>query len=88
MLCEAPYTFPSQLCSLGTIFTFFFLRKYIKGKERLYFRFFRKPLNICHTCNREGWNRGKGGRETQEGEGICVLMADSHCCVVGNNTTL
>ena len=28
------------------------------------------------------------GREVPEGEDICILMADSHCCVAETNTTL
>ena len=31
---------------------------------------------------------GGGGGEAQEGEGICVLIADSHCCIAETNTTL
>ena len=29
-----------------------------------------------------------GGREDQEGGGICVHTAASHCCTVETNTTL
>ena len=28
------------------------------------------------------------GTEAQEGGGICILMADSHCCAAETNTTL
>ena len=34
--------------------------------------------------NPEGW----GGREVQEGGDICILMADSRCCVAETKTTL
>ena len=33
-----------------------------------------------------GW--GGGGREDQEGGGICIHTAASHCCTVETNTTL
>ena len=29
-----------------------------------------------------------GGREVQEGGDICILMADSHCCMAETNITL
>ena len=32
----------------------------------------------------EGWNRVGGGREVQEGEDICILMADSRCVAETN----
>ena len=32
-----------------------------------------------------GW---EGGREASEGEDICILMTDSHCCTPGTNATL
>lgn len=28
----------------------------------------------------EEWEQGWVGREAQEGEAICIPMADSHCC--------
>ena len=31
--------------------------------------------------NLEGWDGVAGERETQEGENVCVTMADSHCCM-------
>ena len=31
-----------------------------------------------------GWG---GGREDQEGRDICILIADSHYCTAGTNTT-
>ena len=33
-----------------------------------------------------GWRRG--GREAQQGEDICMHIADSLCCTVEMNTTL
>ena len=33
-------------------------------------------LGLCN--NLEGWNGEGGGREVQEGGGICIPMADSH----------
>ena len=33
-----------------------------------------------------GW--GGGRREVQEGGEICILTADSQCCMAGSNTTL
>ena len=35
----------------------------------------------------EGWDGGNG-RQAEEGEDICVLMADSHCCKAETNATL
>ena len=38
--------------------------------------------------NLEGCD-GKGdGREVQKGEGICIPMADSHCCMAETSTAL
>ena len=31
---------------------------------------------------------GRGGREAEEGGGICMHMADSCCCTAETNTTL
>ena len=31
---------------------------------------------------------GNGGREAQEGEDICTLIADLLCCTAETNTTL
>ena len=31
---------------------------------------------------------GNGGREAQEGEDICILIADLFCCTAETNTTL
>ena len=36
----------------------------------------------------EGWGGRRGGREVQEGGDICILMADSHCCMAETDTTL
>ena len=33
----------------------------------------------------QGWD---GGRDIHKGGGICILMADSHCCTAEANTTL
>jgi len=33
----------------------------------------------------EGWD---GGRDIPKRGGICILMADSHCCTAETNTTL
>ena len=38
--------------------------------------------------NLEGWDGVWGGREVQEGGDICILIDDSHCCLVEINTTL
>ena len=43
-----------------------------------------KPL---HWENLEGWV-GEGEREAQEGEGICIHIADSLCRSAETNTTL
>ena len=34
--------------------------------------------------NLEGWDGGRGEREVQEGENICILMTDS-CCTEETN---
>ena len=36
----------------------------------------------------EGGDGVGGGREVQEGGDICILMADSHCCMAETNITL
>ena len=36
----------------------------------------------------EGWGGVGGGREVQEREDICILMADSCCCMAETNTIL
>ena len=37
--------------------------------------------------NLEGWD-GEGGREAQEGGGICIHIPDSLCCTAETNITL
>ena len=41
---------------------------------------------------RPPFNKGEciigSGREAQEGGDICILMADSHCCMAETNATL
>ena len=39
-------------------------------------------------CDNLGDELGRGRREAQEGGDICLLMADSHCCMAETNTTL
>ena len=40
-------------------------------------------------CSATAWGgRGTKGREVLEGEDVRSLRADSHCCMVGANTTL
>ena len=36
----------------------------------------------------EGWDGGMGRREAEEGGDICILIADSRCCIAETNTTL
>ena len=36
----------------------------------------------------EGWVGGERGREAPEGEDICILHADSCCCVTETKTAL
>ena len=36
-------------------------------------------------CNEQ--RGGMGGREVQEGGGVCTFMADSHCCTLEISTT-
>jgi len=38
--------------------------------------------------NLELWDEVGRGREVQEGGGICILMADSCCCMAETNTVL
>ena len=38
--------------------------------------------------NLEGWERVGGGREAQEAGDICILKADSCCCMAEANTIL
>ena len=40
-------------------------------------------------CDNLEWWDGVGcGREAQKGGAICILMADSHCCMAETNATL
>lgn len=40
---------------------------------------------ICTiTDNLEGWPEGSG-KEAQEEEDVCILLADSHCCTLETN---
>ena len=36
----------------------------------------------------EGWDGRWGEREAQEGGDICILTADSHCCIAESNIIL
>ena len=36
----------------------------------------------------ERWDGVKGGSEVQEGGNVCILMADSRCCMAETNMTL
>ena len=36
----------------------------------------------------EGWDGVWGGRKSQEGGDICILMTDSLCCMAAANTIL
>ena len=41
---------------------------------------------LCDSL--DGWDGAGGGREVQEGGDMCILMADSHCCMAETNTTM
>ena len=41
---------------------------------------------LCDSL--EGWDGVRGGRKAQEGGGMCILMADSPCCMEEANTIL
>ena len=41
---------------------------------------------ICD--NLEGWDGVRDRREAQKGGDICILVADSHCCMAETKTTL
>ena len=45
-------------------------------------------LNLVLCDNLEGWGGEGGGKEVQEGEVICMPMADSCGCMAETNTTL
>ena len=36
----------------------------------------------------DGWDKGRGGREVQEGGDICIHVADSLHCTAETNTPL
>ena len=38
--------------------------------------------------NLEGWHGMRGGKEVQEGGGIRVPIADSHCCMAESNNAV
>ena len=38
--------------------------------------------------NLEEWDGVEDGGDVQEGGDICILMADSHCCMAETNITL
>ena len=38
--------------------------------------------------NLKGWDRGWGGSKTLEGRDICILMADSCCCMAETSRPL
>ena len=38
--------------------------------------------------NLEGWGGVGDRREVQDGGDICILVADSHCCMAETKTTL
>ena len=38
--------------------------------------------------NLEWWNGVGCGREAQKGGAMCILMADSYCCMAETNATL
>ena len=47
-----------------------------------------RELSPAFSDNLEGWDGGEGGRGVQDGEDICILTADSHCCTAETNITL
>ena len=46
-----------------------------------------RELNPVFCDNLEGWDGVGGGRDVQEGGDICILMADSYCCMAETNIT-
>ena len=48
----------------------------------------RESFNLVRHSNLEGWNRAVGGREVPEEGDICILIAESCCCMPETNTTL
>ena len=49
---------------------------------------YNRDLNWMLCDNLEGWDEGEAGGKAQEGRAICILMADSHCCMAETNTML
>ena len=47
-----------------------------------------QELSLVLCDNREGWEAMRGSGEVQEGRDICVLVADSCCCMEEANTIL
>ena len=41
---------------------------------------------LCEDLER--WDGVIGGSEVQEGGNVCILMADSRCCMAETNITL
>ena len=41
---------------------------------------------LCNDL--QGWDGGWGGRQDQEGGGICILMADLRCYMAETNISL
>ena len=44
-----------------------------------------REFSLALSDDLEGWD-GAGG-EAKEGENVCIIMADLHCCMVETNTT-
>ena len=47
-----------------------------------------QPDALGQPRGSDGWGLGGAGREAQEGEDICIFLADSQCCMAKTNTTL
>ena len=41
---------------------------------------------LCDDLKGQDGDKGLSGREVQEGEDLCILMADSCCCLAETNT--
>ena len=41
---------------------------------------------LCEDLER--WDGVEGGSDVQEGGNVCILMADSRCCMAETNMTL
>ena len=48
----------------------------------------RESFHLVHHNSLEGWNRAVGGREVPEEGDICILIAESGCCMAETNTML